>query len=541
MRLVVGGQGLRCDISGKRLAGGVTMLSQFMQFFLKLTPIVRVAYGGVAALLILLVGGVGYWSSQTQYAVLATQLLPEDAAAIVKRLDADQTKYKLSADGTSIMVPSDKVQNIRMSLVSAGLPQGSGKGYELFDSMSLGTTPFVQNLNYVRAIEGELARTIMKMGPIAEARVHIVQPDPTPFVREEKPVTASIMVKTRPGATLTRASVASIVALTANGVKGLTAEHVTVVDTVGNTLSEKRDPRGMVSNDQLSYQRDVEAHLAENAQEILTRLLGPGRAVVRVTAEMSFRHLKETSEKYDPEGKVVIREQVMSSKSSMTGGAKGPTGAISNIPPAPGNGTASGAGPSKNDETTESEYAVSKVNKSQEEQQGAIDRLTVAVMLIPAPGGGDTPEESLGITPDEAKALVKQSVGFKEGRDQIQVSIGKSAGEAADAATASNVVALAPIVTGNGRDFVSLLRNSALGIAALIAAAIAVVAMRRKSGKTAAQPAIASASADSPGGDDLNDLHAIAMTIRAWLEEPDVIRFAPNPVAPMSEPQAKPA
>jgi len=540
MQVIVRWRGLRGADAVTDLPGGVTMLSQFMQFFLKLTPLVRVAYGGIAALLVLLVAGVGYWSSQTQFAVLATQLAPEDAAAIVKKLEADQTKYKLSGDGTSIMVPSDRVQNIRMNLVASGLPQGSGKGYELFDTMSLGTTPFVQNLNYVRAIEGELARTIKQLQPVAEARVHIVQPEPTPFVREEKPVTASIVVKTKPGASLSRASVASIVAITANGVKGLTAEHVTVVDTEGRILSEKRDPRGMASNDQLAYQRDVEAHLAENAQEILTRLLGPGRAVVRVTAEMSFRHLKETSEKYDPDGKVLIREQTMQSKSSMNGGAKGPTGAVSNIPPAPGNGAASGAGPSKNDETTESEFAVSKVNKSQEEQQGAIDRLTVAVMLIPAPSVGDTPEESLGITPDEAKALVKQSVGFKEGRDQIQVSIGKSPAEASDATAASNVVALAPVGTGHGRDFVSLLRNSALGLAALIAAAIAVVAMRRRKAAPALQPAMAAASAD-PSMDELTDLHAIAMTIKAWLEEPDVIRFAPNPASSMPEPQAKPA
>ncbi len=518
------------------------MLAQLRQFWSNLSSAAKAIYAGTAVALLAAVMGVGYWSSQTQYAVLFSKLQAEDAAAIVQKLDADRTSYKMNSDGTTILVPTEKVQNIRMNLVVAGLPQGSGKGYELFDTMSMGATPFVQNMNYVRAIQGELARTIMQLEPVAHARVHIVQPDPTPFVREEKPVTASVVIKTKPGATLSRAATAGIVALTAGSVKGLTAENVTVLDSDGQVLSEKKDSRGgTVSNDQLSYQREVESHLAQNAQEILTRLLGPGRAVVRVTAEMSFRHLKETSEKYDPEGKVILRESVMSSKLTSASGSRGPTGAVSNIPPSPSN-VAGVAGPNKNDETVESEYAVSKVNRSQEEQQGVIDRLTVAVMLIPPRGAGDSPEDALGITPEEANALVRQAVGFKDGRDQIQVSIGKVPGEAhpAEAAAANeNAVAMLPF----GKDFVSLVRGSALGIAGVAALAIAIRLLRRRPAKSRSGSAVPAYAGLSPaaqeGLNELSDLNAVAATIKAWLDEPSVIRFDRN--ATGNGPQAKPA
>ncbi len=516
------------------------MLAQFQQFWSNLSSGMKTVYGGIAAAFLFLVSGVGYWSSQTQYAVLYSKLQTEDAAAIVQKLDSDRTTYKLTADGTTILVPTEKVHNIRMNLTVAGLPQGAGKGYELFDTMSMGATPFVQNMNYVRAIQGELARTIMQLEPVAQARVHIQQSEPTPFVREEKPVTASVMIKTKPGMSLSRSATAGIVMLISGSVKGLTAENVSVIDTDGHVLSEKRDPRGgMASNDQLTYQREVESHLAENAQEILARLLGPGRAVVRVTAEMSFRHLKETSEKYDPEGKVVLRESVVSSKTTAVASGRGVTGATANIQPAPA-ATATAAGPNKNDETIESEYAVSKVNRSKEEQQGTIDRLTVAVMLIPPQGAADAPlEEALGISQAEAQELVKNAVGFKDGRDQIQVTIGKSPGAdtAADAvAVNGGAMAAAPF----GNDFMSILRGSSLGIAGFVALIIAVVALRRRPAAKA-QPAFAGLTAvGEPMPAELADLHAVTSTIKAWLEESATIPFE-GKGSGGTTPQAKPA
>ena len=519
------------------------MFAQLRQFWKNLSPAAKTAYGVAGFLLVGAVAGVGYWTSQTQYAVLFTKLPPEDAAEVVQKLDADRVSYRLNSDGTTILVPTDKAPNVKMNLLVAGLPRGAGKGYELFDSMSMGATPFVQNMNFVRAIQGELQRTIMTLEPVASARVHIVQPDPTPFIREEKPVTASVVIKTKPGATLSRAATDGIVKLTAGSVKGLSAENVTVLDSDGRVLSDKKDPRGSTtSNDQLAYQREVESHLVDNAQEILARLLGPGRAVVRVTAEMSFRHIRETSEKYDPDGKVVQHEQVMSSKMTAAAAARAPVGAVANIPPTvPPSPAAAAAGPNKNDETIETDYLVSRLNQEKVEQQGVIDRLTVAVILVPQKVEGDDPADALGITPDDARELVKQAVGFKEGRDQIQVSIGKPPSEAAAPAEAAapddNAVAALPF----GKDFASVVRGSALGLAGLLALAIVVKLLRKKPKKSpspGASPAYAS-SDSRPLPDELADLHAVAATIKAWLEEPSVIQFEPKSVS--NTPQAKPA
>ena len=497
---------------------------QIQQLWARQSFMGRVILGGATAVLTLVVAGVGFWANQTNYAVLYSGLPTEEAAAITQKLDADRTTYKLSTDGTTILVPTDRVQKTRMSLAVAGLTRGSEKGFEIFDTMSVGTTPFVQNMNYGRAIQGELAKTIMTLEPVAHARVHIVQPDPSPFVREDKPVTASVVIKTRPGASLSRSATQGIVALVAGSVKGLSTENVTVLDTEGRVLSErKQSKQGMASTEQLAHQLEVESHLAAKAQEILVRLLGPGRAVVRVTADMSFRHVKETSEKFDPDGKVVIRESVMSSKTTTPGGARGPAGTASNVPPAAPAAAAPPNGPSANEEVIESEYAISRVNHAQEEQLETINRLTVAVMLIPPIPVDETPlEESLGITPDEAGLLVKQAIGFKDGRDQIQVSIGKPSESPVEAALDQQI-----ITAQNWQSYGSVAKASSLGIAALSLLAIGLLSLRRKPGPSPTAPAPAFSS--GVGAGDLNDLHAVAGTIKAWLEESPTIRMDRNP------------
>ncbi|MBI5757129.1 MAG: flagellar M-ring protein FliF [Planctomycetales bacterium] len=492
--------------------------TQLKQFWTRLSLVAQVIYGGTTLGLLGLVVWVAYWAAKPEYRVLLSGLQTEDAAAIVQKLESDHVAYELASGGTTILVPADCVQKVRMNLAVSGLPQGAGKGFELFDDMSMGATPFVQNLNYVRAIQGELARTIMQLEPVAQARVHIVQPDPTPFVREEKPVTASVVVKTKPGAALGRSATAGIVALVAGSVKGLSPDHVTVLDTEGRVLSEKRDPRdGIVSSDQLGYQRDVEANLASKAEEILSRLLGPGRAVVRVTAEMSFRHIKESTEKFDPEGKVVTHESSVSSKTTSPGGTRGAAGAVSNIPPAQPNAPAPNASASqKLDETIESQYAVSKVNRQLEEQQGTIDRLTVAVMLIPpSTDASVTPEEALGITTDEAKELVKQAVGFKDGRDQIQVSVGKVAEAKEDAAAEGD-----PLQFQKWQNYASLVRASSLGIASLVGLVMLVLVLRRLAASESSQTDTAQAASVAKAlPSELQDLGAVAETLKSWLNE----------------------
>lgn len=493
-------------------------LQQIQQLWNRQSFLGRLVLGGATAVLVLIVAGVGFWSSQTSYAVLYSGLPMEEAAAITHKLDADRVTYKLSSDGTTILVPAEGVQKTRMNLAVAGLLKGNEKGFEIIDSLPMGATPFIQDVNYSRALQGELARTIMTLDSVAHARVHIVQPDSNPFVRDEKPVTASVVLKMRPGASLSRPAVHGMVALVAASVKGLTSDNVTILDTEGRMLSEKkRSTQGQASSDQLAHQLEVETHLAEKAQEVMNKVLGPDRAVVRVTLDMSFRHVKENSEKFDPDGKVVVHESVQSSKTTAAGGPRGPAGTASNLPPGVPVGPPV-TGPSANEEVIDSQYLVSRNGRILEEQQETINRLTVAVMLIPPiPVDEMTLEESLGITPEKAESLVKQAVGFKEGRDKIEVGIGKPIESPAEKALDQQLLAVQ-----NWQSYGTVAKASSLGIAALALLAIGVMSIRSKT----APPATAGALASGSGAaGDLNDLHAIAGTIKAWLEEPATIRM----------------
>jgi len=320
------------------------------------------------------------------------------------------------------------------------------------------------------------------------------------------------------------------VALMSNSVKGLTRENVSVLDAdTSFELSERRDARGMVNSDQLSHQRDVESNLAEKAQAILAPLIHNGRAVVRVTADMTFRRVTETSEKFDPDGKVVTHETATTLKSSTPLGPKGPAGTPTNIPPS-GGGAQNGNNASQNEEMTENEYVVSRVNHQHEEQLEQINRLTVAVMLVPENAEPDkAPEESLGISLAEAEKLVKQAVGFKTGRDEIQVSIGRMTDSPVDTKVDQEV-----LLMQQWSNYTSMVRAGSLGIASITALAIAFLALRGK--KVPAPTGPQGQSGNSP--EELQDLQAVAATVRAWLEESPTIKMnqSGSEVSPKSKP-----
>ncbi|MCY2989693.1 MAG: flagellar basal-body MS-ring/collar protein FliF [Planctomycetota bacterium] len=403
------------------------LASQLKQFWARLSVGARALFGLITGLCLVAIMGVGIWAFQPEYAVLFSGLPVEDVAAITSKLDAERVPYQLSGGGTTILVPAARVQKSRMDVAVSGLANGPGKGWELFEQTQFGMTPFQQNVTYQRALQTELARTIAQLEQVESARVHIVQPDDTPFVREKQPVTASIVIKPKRGATLSRKHTEAMVALVAGSVKGLTPEHVTVLDTQSRVLSEQRDAFGDgMSSKQLEYQREVESYLAGKAQEILTRVLGMGRATVKVTADINFKRVKESSELYNPDGKVLRKESSKTVKftPSAVGGV---TGAASNVPnqlqPVSFQTTDGG----RQEEELESEYLVSRTNRTSEETQGIIQRLTVAVMLTPPDDAADADgQPQWAITAEEAEKLVKQAVGFANGRgDQIQVTVGR--------------------------------------------------------------------------------------------------------------------
>lgn len=428
--------------------------------------------------------GVGFWAAQPDYRVLYADLAPEDAGAITTKLSALNVPYRLGSGGTSILVPSSQVQQLRLDLAMEGLPVRGGKGFELFDGNSLGATPFTQHVNYLRALQGELAKTITQIESVAYARVHIVRPEASPFIRDQKPPTASVVLRLKPGATLHRSVAAGIAALVARSVEGLTPEQVTILDTTGRVLSESQSLESGAVASQLDYRRTLERHLASKAEEMLERVLGPGRAIVRVTADVNFQRLKEKRETYNPEGRVITSEKITSVKNNTSGSGRGgagggagggAAGASSNLP---GARSSSGGGSSTNnqEETTETGYAVSKTIQEVEDKMGNLERLTIAAMVDLTAGAGGEGQPKLSLTVADVTELVKQAVGYKTDRDEIKVSDVRLT-TPDDEPFAEQQQQLIE-KKENWQQILQLVRNASLGVAGLVAVVLVWMTMR---------------------------------------------------------------
>jgi flagellar M-ring protein FliF len=472
---------------------------------------------------------VWYWAAQTEYAVLFAGLAPEDAGAITAKLQTLGVPYRLAAGGTTVLVPADQVHQKRVEMAVDGLPAKGGKGFELFDSSPLGMTPFTQHVNYMRALQAELAKTISQIDPIMSARVHIVRPDPSPFIREQKPTTASVMLQLRPGATLNRHVAMGIVALVSRSIEGLTPEQVTLVDGNGRLLSDPSGGEGGSIATQMDYRRELESYLSTKAEEMLAQVLGTGRAIVRVTADINFQHQHEKKETYNPEGRVATSETITSSKSSGNSGgaARGPAGTASNVgkPPA----SAPGGSNNNQDETTKTDYLVSKVTQEYEDKLGTIERLTVAAMIdLSPPEAGKSGATPNSFTIAEAQEIIKQAVGFKTNRgDEIKVSNVKLSPPAPLAVNETE-----PDQLQYWLRIISIVRNGSLGLAAMVALVLGWLALRRFRPAPESGSATAPATAESaPAQQRLVSLleqnpDAIAKVLADWLDQPDRQRKA---------------
>jgi flagellar M-ring protein FliF len=418
------------------------------------------------------IAGVGFFAFQTDYQVLYSGLSAEDAGAVTAKLQAQSVPFKLAAGGSTILVPAERVHQLRLDLAVEGVP-GKGKGFELFDEMNVGMTPFLQHVNLDRALQAELAKTIMQVESVVQARVHLVRPEPTPFVREQKPATASVILKLKPGAVLTRSAAQGIVALVSRSVEGLSPEHVTLVDTSGRVLSETHGDTPAPVTTQMEYRREMETYLSQRAEDMLGQVLGPGRAVVRVTAEVNFLHQKTKKETYDPEQRVLVKETITNRKSN-TGAppSRGTAGASSNLPGKTTSTPATGQHHSNdNEENTDSEWRATKIESEMEEGRGNIERLTIAALLdLSRPEGATGP----GLTVTEAEEIIKQAVGFKKGRDEIMVNDVKLAsGVSLESVEAEYQEAQ------RMRWYLALARNVSLGVTAVVGLLMGLLFLRR--------------------------------------------------------------
>jgi flagellar M-ring protein FliF len=404
-----------------------------MDFFRRLAQQLRDVWAGISAarralfvvvalLLAALIGGVLYYRSQTEWAVLYSNLTPDDAQAIHDKLQAQGVPVRVSSDRRTVEVPADRVGSVRIDLAGQGLP-AQAKGYELFDEPSLGATPFQQNVNLLRAKQAVIAKTIRGLEPVANATVEIAKPDPSPFLREKQPTTAAVQVTLRPGASLSRAQVNGIVAFVSKAVEGLTPENVTVVDSKGNQLSEPGGPDAGAAASQLDYRRAVESYLAEKATAILIPALGAGRAVVKVTADINFQRRKEVLDTINPDQKALTRERTTNRTSTTSGGgARGVAGAASNLAlrqAKAGLGAGGGTTSNTKDEESEASYDYSRTHTEMDDKLGGIKRLTVAATVdLTAPEGSKPP-----LTQQAVEGLIKAAIGFDDQRgDTIQVT-----------------------------------------------------------------------------------------------------------------------
>jgi len=388
--------------------------------------------GAMAAVTAALIGMFGFIILRVtapQMSPVFTDLTPEDSAAIVKDLERQGIAYDLKNDGAIVMVPRDKMTRIRMKLAEGGLPKGGGVGYEIFDkSDALGATSFVQNINHLRALEGELARTIKALDRVQAARVHLVLPERPLFSRDKVEPSASIVLRVR-GA-LEAAQVRAIRHLVASAVNGLQPQRVSVVDEAGNLLAD-----GAAGADTavggLGQERQVtfERRLRDQIESIVSSVVGPGRARVQLSAEFDFNRITETFDKFDPEGRVVRSSQTREESSATGAGQEGGPVSVSNE--LPGGQQQQQQNPqAQRDAAKKSEeiinYEISRSTKTEVTEGGRIKRISAAVLVdgsYAKNDKGDVVYQPRGKEElDRIAALVRTAIGFDQKRgDQIEV------------------------------------------------------------------------------------------------------------------------
>jgi flagellar M-ring protein FliF len=402
-----------------------------LQSLKNLGPTRLAAIGGVLAATIGFFVFISSHLATPSYGLLYSDLDTRDSGQIVEKLEALNVPYQLQNNGTEILVPSDQVARLRITMAEGGLPHGGSIGYEIFDkSESLGTSNFVQNVNHLRALEGELARTISSIGAVQGARVHLVLPERELFSREKQEPSASIVIKTRGAERLARSQVAAIQHLVSAAVPGLRTDRVSIVDSEGNLLAKASDggPNDAATDSSNSEEMRVnyENRLARAVEEMLERSVGPGKVRAEVHADMDFDRVTTNSESFDPDGQVVRSTQTVNESSDSSDGGDQPVTVTNNLPDSQANKGSTGPR-SKNGRNEETiNYEITKTVKSQVREGGIVKKLSVAVLVDGVyAAGADGTKTYQPRSPEELKqldGLVRTAIGFNTERgDSVQV------------------------------------------------------------------------------------------------------------------------
>jgi flagellar M-ring protein FliF len=402
----------------------------------------RVVAGAAVAVALAVVAAIWLWSSAPDYKVLFSNFSDRDGGAITASLDQMGIKYKFSEGGSAILIPAEQVPSVRLKLAAQGLPRAGNVGFELLENQKLGTSQFVEQVNYQRSLEGELANSIQAVSAVASARVHLAMPKPSVFVRDQQKPTASVLLNLQPGRTLDQAQVSAIVHLVASSVPELTPSNVTVVDQNGTLLSDTSARNGkQLDPNQLKYVEALQQNIVKQVESIIAPIVGQNNVRAEATAEVDFAQVDTAAEMYKPNSPPEPQAIRSQQTSEQTGpGSQNPSGipgALSNQPPgaatapieggAPAAGQQAGTtGPSTRNATTN--YEVDKTLRFEQKPMGGIKRLTVGV-VVNYRRSVDPKTGKVAIKPLSAaevgqiNELVKQAMGYNQARgDTLNVA-----------------------------------------------------------------------------------------------------------------------
>lgn len=414
------------------------------------------------------------YASKPDMALLYAGLPPEEAAKVVEKIRESGTPFELKSDGTAIYVPSGKVASVRLELAGQGLPRTDQGGYSILDNEKIGISPSMQRVNYLRAVEGELAKTVQMIEGVVSARVHVVKPEEAIFVGRDREASATVFLKLRPGWRLSPGNVAAVVHLVSGAVEGLKPSSVKLVDAAagGKLLSGfAQDEVASKAGTFLEYKTNVELYLSRKVEDMLAAALGPNRSSVRVDATIDTTAMDLRTEKYDPEGKVTNREEI----NSLTTSA-----------PAAG-GTSSGL---TKEEKTSSDYLVSKTVETRVDMPGKVKSITVAAFVdLTTPAGKDGSGAVPNVDAKKVQEIIRSALGLKA-EDTVTVV------ETAFYKPEVNNELEATEKTQASREFyIDIARNVSLGV--LVIGALVAMRMFRGKKKSAVG---AAASAGALGG-----------------------------------------
>jgi flagellar M-ring protein FliF len=412
-----------------------------------------------AALVVALMVGAWLWSQQPDYRVLFSNYSDRDGGAIVTALQQMNVPYKFAEGGGAILVPAAQVYDARLKLASQGLPKGGGVGFELMENQKLGVSQFLEQVNFQRALEGELARSIQAIGAVQTARVHLALPKASVFVRDQQKPTASVVLNLNQGRTLDAGQVSAIVHLVASSVPELSSKSVTVVDQSGNLLSESDKPGANNGLDpaQLKYVQDLQQSIVKRIESIISPLVGPDNVRAEATADVDFSHSEQAAEVYKPNqtpnSGTIRSQQTNETGTGAATGASGIPGALSNQPPSPATApitaaaapSAAGAtaaaaplGANGHRESTVN-YEVDKTIRYVQQPMGGVKRLSVAVVVNYKrdvdKAGKVTNRALTEAEKTQISDLVKEAMGFNKDRgDTLNIANSQFAGVEAPAA-----------------------------------------------------------------------------------------------------------